>query len=160
MSAAAELTETVADEVARRIANPWALPVPPPVLGAVTVRAVGVDVVDVPRLDGMVRRRGDRLVARLLTPAELRLCADASHRHRVGFLAGRLAAKEAIGKTFGGRGAGVGWHDVEIGRGAAGEPLPRLTGRAAEAFRLSGLTRLNISITHEAGVAVAVALAG
>jgi holo-[acyl-carrier protein] synthase len=160
MSAAAELTASVADEVARRITNPWALPKPPKPFHPAVVRAVGVDVVDVARLDVMVRRRGDRLVARLLTPAERDLCAGASARHRVNYIAGRLAAKEAVRKTLAGYGTRAGWQDVEIGRGGSGEPLPRLTGRAEEAFRLAGLKRLHLSITHEAGVAVAVALAG
>ncbi|MEV4335020.1 holo-ACP synthase [Streptomyces sp. NPDC049597] len=162
MSAVAELTVSVADEVARRIANPWSIPKPPrppEALRSTGVRAVGIDVVDVTRLESLVARRGDRLVARLLTPAERGLCAGAAAGYRLNFVAGRLAAKEAVRKTLTGYGTRAGWHDVQIMRGSSGEPLPELSGRAEEAFRMAGLSRLHLSITHEGGVAVAVALA-
>jgi holo-[acyl-carrier protein] synthase len=162
VSSAAQLSASVADEVARRIANPWSVPRPPrpsEELAPAGVRAVGIDVVDVARLESLVARRGDRLVARLLTPAERALCAGTSAGYRLNCIAGRLAAKEAVRKTLTGYGTRAGWHDVEITRGGSGEPLPVLTGRAEEAFRMAGLTALHLSITHDAGVAVAVALA-
>ncbi|MFI2374911.1 holo-ACP synthase [Streptomyces sp. NPDC018964] len=131
-------------------------PVPVDVPG---VRAVGIDVVGIDRLRAMLERRGQPLLDRLFTPAEQALCLGASARHRAACLAGRVAAKEAVRKTLGGHGAGCAWRDVEIGREASGAPAPRLTGRAARAFEAAGLSRLHLSITHEAGVAVAVAVA-
>ncbi|MEV8597207.1 holo-ACP synthase [Streptomyces sp. NPDC052013] len=131
----------------------------PTVPGAAAVRAVGIDVVGIGRLRTMLERRGQPLLDRLLTPAEQALCQGASARHRAACLAGRVAAKEAVRKTLGGHGEGCGWRDVEIGREPSGAPVPRLTGRAARAFRSAGLSRLHLSITHEAGVAVAIAVA-
>jgi holo-[acyl-carrier protein] synthase len=127
----------------------------PPSLG---IRAVGIDVVDVERLRGMVERRGQRLVERLLTVHERALCDDGSPRHRASRMAGRIAAKEAVRKALGGYGDGCGWQDVEIGRDASGAPVPRLTGRADEAFRRASYSGLHVSISHEAGVAVAIAV--
>jgi holo-[acyl-carrier protein] synthase len=129
-------------------------------LGPATgVRAVGIDIVDVERLRARLERRGQPLYDRLFTPGELALCAGAAPRHRANCLAGRVAAKEAVRKTLGGLGQGCGWRDVEIGRDASGAPVPRLTGRAAEAFEQAMFTELHLSITHEAGVAVAIAVA-
>ncbi|MEV0119368.1 holo-ACP synthase [Streptomyces sp. NPDC050844] len=122
------------------------------------IRAVGIDVVDVERLRGMVERRGQRIVDRLLTVNEQALC-DGSPRHRAHRMAGRIAAKEAVRKALGGYGEGCGWLDVEIGRDASGQPVPRLTGRADEAFRRADYSGLHVSISHEAGVAVAIAVA-
>ncbi|MFD7700001.1 holo-ACP synthase [Streptomyces caelestis] len=131
----------------------------PVTLDAPGVRAVGIDVVGIGRLRAMLERRGQPLLDRLLTPAEQALCQGASAHHRAACLAGRVAAKEAVRKTLGGHGAGCAWRDVEIGREPSGAPTPRLTGRAARAFEAAGLSRLHLSITHEAGVAVAVAVA-
>ncbi|WP_016909139.1 holo-ACP synthase [Streptomyces xiaopingdaonensis] len=162
MPGAAELSDDIATEVARRIANPWAVPVkqrPERVPAQGAVRAVGVDVVDVARLGLLLTERGDRLADRLLTPLERALCAGTSEGYRLNCVAGRVAAKEAVRKTLTRHGAGVGWHDVEVDRESGGEPLPLLTGRALEAFGAAGLTGLHLSITHDADVAVAVALA-
>ncbi|MFE9772137.1 holo-ACP synthase [Streptomyces sp. NPDC005931] len=123
------------------------------------VRAVGIDVVGIGRLGAMLQRRGQPLLDRLLTPAEQALCHGASARHRAACLAGRVAAKEAVRKTLGRHGEGCAWRDVEIDREPSGAPVPRLTGRAARAFEAAGFSRLHLSITHEAGVAVAIAVA-
>ncbi|MEV0322599.1 holo-ACP synthase [Streptomyces sp. NPDC050658] len=123
------------------------------------IRAVGIDVVDVERLRGMVERRGQRLVDRLLTVHEQALCDGGSPRHRANRMAGRIAAKEAVRKALGGHGEGCGWLDVEIGRDASGQPVPRLTGRADEALRRAAFGGLHVSISHEAGVAIAIAVA-
>ncbi|MFG2497882.1 holo-ACP synthase [Streptomyces sp. NPDC048441] len=123
------------------------------------VRAVGIDVVDVERLRAMVERRGQRLLDRLFTVHEQALCEGRSARYRASCMAGRIAAKEAVRKALGGYGEGCGWLDVEICREASGAPLPRFRGRAEEAFRLASYSGLHLSITHEAGVAIAIAVA-
>ncbi|MEU5996849.1 MULTISPECIES: holo-ACP synthase [unclassified Streptomyces] len=123
------------------------------------IRAVGIDIVDVERLRAMVERRGQRMVERLFTVNEQAQCEGTSPRHRAYCMAGRVAAKEAVRKALGGYGEGLGWRDVEIGRDASGAPVPRLTGRADEAMRRAGYSGLHMSISHEAGVAVAIAVA-
>lgn len=127
--------------------------------GAGSALAVGVDVVDAERLGALVARRGQPLRDRLFTPVEQALCEGASPRYRTYCMAGRLAAKEAVRKALGAHGAGIGWLEVEIGRAASGEPVTGLSGRAQEAFRRAGFSGFRLSIAHEAGVAVAVALA-
>jgi holo-[acyl-carrier protein] synthase len=70
-------------------------------------------------------------------------------------LAGRFAAKEALSKALGGP-RDVWWHDVEVRRGSLGAPGLELSGAARQHADRLGVTRTWLSITHDAGVAVAV----
>lgn len=111
---------------------------------------VGVDVVDVDRLDRALRRtRG--LAARLFTAEELRRTAPTS-------LAARFAAKEATAKALGAP-PGLRWTDVEVRGVGHGRPVLHVTGTvAAEAARL-GVRRWHLSLSHDGGVAVAMVVA-
>lgn len=106
---------------------------------------IGVDTVDIARFERQLERT-PALRSRLFTDAELALPAHS--------LAARFAAKEALIKALGGS-DGLGWHDMEIVRGAERKPhfaaTPRLSARLAELG--GGATHL--SFTHEAGVATA-----
>ena len=119
---------------------------------------IGVDVVQVSRLRDAVGRWGDRFVERLFTAAEL--CAT---RRGQGFrwpsLAGRFAAKEAAKKVFAARGHAADWNEIEVVTGGGGEPLLRLHGRARRAAELCGFETMQVSISHEREIAVAVVLA-
>ncbi len=75
-------------------------------------------------------------------------------------LAGRFAVKEAVAKALG-CGIGVlGWQSIEVRRGAQGEPILALHGKAQEMAAALGLEDWSISIshtrTHAVGLAVAV----
>ncbi len=110
---------------------------------------VGIDVVDVQRfMDTLQRAPGLR--ERLFTPAEREL-PDAS-------LAARFAAKEAIAKTMGAP-AGLSWQDVTVHRIAGGPPRVEVTGTVARAARDLGIRNWMLSISHDAGIASAMALA-
>lgn len=112
---------------------------------------VGIDLLEIGRLEGALRRH-PRLAERVFRPAELDY---AQARVRPGrHLAARFAAKEAVVKALGLRGA-FGLREVEI---VAGEPpAVRLHGRAAEAAADSGV-EVQISLTHSREFAAAVAL--
>ncbi|MFD3661974.1 holo-ACP synthase [Streptomyces sp. NPDC058659] len=72
-------------------------------------------------------------------------------------IAGRLAAKEAVFKLLGAVGRPVPWQGIEVLRGPGGRPGIRLSGRAAELARAAGLGPIDVSISHDAGFAIAVA---
>ena len=120
------------------------------------ILGLGVDLVGVRRLKAARRRAG--FDARIFTPAErarARRRADADLH-----LAGRFAAKEAVMKALGtGWTAGVTWQGIEILSGKAGEPLLTLKGRAAGRARALRIRRWHLSISHDAGIALAVAVA-
>lgn len=110
---------------------------------------VGIDVVDVARFMATLART-PRLRERLFTPAERDL-PDAS-------LAARFAAKEAIAKAMGAPG-GMKWQDATIHRTPGSPPRVELTGTVAQAAQDLGITSWHLSVSHDAGIASAVALA-
>jgi holo-[acyl-carrier protein] synthase len=107
---------------------------------------VGIDVVDIERLRA-VMARSPRLSRRVFTAGERAYCE--ARADPVVHFAGTLAAKEAVIKALGLGALPIWARRIEIVR-AAGAPRVEVTGADA-----SGV---NISISHDAGVAVAVAV--
>jgi holo-[acyl-carrier protein] synthase len=110
---------------------------------------VGVDVVDVARFERSMQRTGG-LGKRLFTEGERTLPASS--------LAARFAAKEAVAKALGAP-KGLRWHDTEIGRAEDGRPLLSVTGTVARAADTLGVRRWHISLSHDAGLAIAMVVA-
>ena len=113
---------------------------------------VGVDAIEVSR----VRRLLGRLPAaeeRLFTAQEREYCRR--YADPVPRLAARFASKEAVAKALG---TGViDWQEIEVVGG--GRPAVRLHGATAMAAGHLGITRIELSLTHTAGQAIAVAAA-
>jgi len=65
--------------------------------------------------------------------------------------------KEAFAKALDGA-RGVGWHEVEVRRAPSGRPSLSLTGNALTVAASFGADTWHVSITHDAGVAVAVVI--
>src|SRR6266850_1132912 len=86
------------------------------------ILGVGIDIVEVERIEGSYERFGERFLNRILHPNEIKYCL--SYKAPGPFLAARFAAKEAISKAFGtGIGSQLGWRDMEVGRKESGEPF-------------------------------------
>jgi len=113
---------------------------------------LGIDIVKVERIRAVLDRFGERFTRRILTDAE-----RAYVRDRQETLAGRWAAKEAVSKVLGLGVRGVGWREIEIERMPTGQPSVRLHDRAARRAEQLGMSRIAVSISHEAEYAVAVA---
>lgn len=114
---------------------------------------LGIDVVAVERVERLLARHGARFLARCFVDGEAVRPGDAEH------LAGLLAAKEAAFKALGtGWDSGVGWRTVAVRRTAAGVPGLELSGVAATRCEALGAARSHLTITHDAGVAVAVVI--
>jgi holo-[acyl-carrier protein] synthase len=120
------------------------------------VFGVGIDLVELDELDGMIRRRGARLLSRVFTPAEIAYC-EAKHRPLPHFGA-RLAAKEAAFKALGtGWAQGVSWHDVEVLSPAHGvRPTLKVTGEFARRAASHHLGPPHVSLTHATRYASAI----
>ncbi len=106
---------------------------------------IGVDLCSVERWEAMVARR-PAVVARLLTPAEAAKNPASQ--------AARFAAKEALAKALGAP-MGLAWLDAEVVTGRAGEPVFELRGTVAARAAELGVTRVHLSISHDAGLAIA-----
>lgn len=116
---------------------------------------IGIDQVEIDRMEGLLSRRPDRAADRLFTPEERRTCEGRSRPAEC--FAARFAAKEAFLKALGtGLGRGVSWHEVEVVvPGGGGRPRLRLSGTAARRLREAGGGSVHVSFTHEAGAATA-----
>ncbi|MFC5380109.1 holo-ACP synthase [Aquipuribacter nitratireducens] len=110
---------------------------------------VGTDVVDVARFLAQLER-SPGLRERLFTDAERHL-SPAS-------LAARFAAKEAIAKALGAPG-GLRWHDCTVTREPGAAPRVHARGTVAARMAELGVTRLHLSLSHDAGIAAATCVA-
>lgn len=122
------------------------------------VVAIGTDLARVERLERAYARRGERLLERLFTAGERAYCDRRSARFT--HYAGRFAVKEAVMKVLGtGWARGVRWVDIEVAREPGAAPAVRLHGESARLARERGIARIHVSITHDAGLALAFAVA-
>ena len=121
------------------------------------ILGIGIDLIEVARIEASYERFGERFLRRILHPNEISYCL--SHRVPGPFLAARFAAKEAISKAFGtGIGAQLGWHDMEVGRKESGEPFVILHEKGQALLKERGAQRVLISLSHTTAHATAVAI--
>jgi len=98
---------------------------------------------------------GERYLTRVFTPAERAACGEAPER-----LAARYAAKESVLKLLKiPAEVAVPWTEIEVGSEASGAPTVTLSGRAAELAAELGITTIELTLSHDAGMAMAVAAA-
>jgi holo-[acyl-carrier protein] synthase len=113
------------------------------------VQHIGVDIVEIGRIEGAIAEWGERFLHRIYTDAELELC-----RNRSSSLAARFAGKEAVMKLLGTGIRGVGWKEIETLAHSSGKPLVNLYGRAKAEARRLGLKDIAISISHSKEYAI------
>ena len=109
--------------------------------------SVGIDLVEVSRVQSAVERLGRRFLERVFTPAEIAYCESKSSRFV--HYAGRFAAKEAAMKALGtGWSGGVAWREIEILPSDGAAPHLTLRGHALARFEGLGAARAHVSISH------------
>ncbi|HEY32371.1 MAG TPA: holo-[acyl-carrier-protein] synthase [Dehalococcoidia bacterium] len=111
---------------------------------------IGVDIIEIDRIQQAVERWGERFLHRIYTDAELKLCRGKSES-----LAVRFAGKEAAVKALGTGIRGVGWKDIEILAEPSGKPLVNLYRQAPKKANDLGLRGLAISLSHSREYAIA-----
>jgi holo-[acyl-carrier protein] synthase len=109
------------------------------------IAGIGVDVVDLARFE--------RAVGRTAALRE-RLFAESERNLPLRSLAGRFAAKEALMKALGESDA-VTWHDMTVISDEHGNPSIVLSGAAAAIAERQGIAHIHLSMSHDAGVAIA-----
>ncbi len=121
------------------------------------ILGIGIDIIEVARVQSSYERFGERFINRILHPGEIAYCL--SHRIPGPFIAARFAAKEAISKAFGtGIGAQLGWQDMEVRRKESGEPYVVLHGGGQQLLEARGARQLLLSLSHTQTYAAAVAV--
>lgn len=120
--------------------------------------AHGIDLVDFPRIEQMVKEHGRRFLDRIFTPAEQNYAK--SNKNETEKLAGRFAAKEAVLKLLGTGWRGkIAWTDIEVTNNEKGQPKVGLKGEVAKIAKKQGIKHISVSITHTANFAIASAVA-
>ncbi len=110
---------------------------------------IGVDLVEVARVEAAIEKWGERFVKRVFTPAEVEYCR--MHASCGIHYAARFAAKEAVRKATG---ENLKWTDVEITNEVQGKPVVRLSGRNLTGEGTEN-TEILLSISHTDEYAVA-----
>jgi holo-[acyl-carrier protein] synthase len=117
---------------------------------------LGCDLVEVQRIRDVLARHGEHFLNRVFTAEERAYCMSRAEPHQ--HLAARWAAKEAIAKTFTtGIGAELSWQSMSIYHGERAEPRVRLDAQATALLALVGGTHIQVSLSHTATTAMAVA---
>ncbi|HEX6070069.1 MAG TPA: holo-ACP synthase [Longimicrobiaceae bacterium] len=118
------------------------------------ILGIGIDLVEIARLEQVLVRHGGRAHRRLFTPEEIEYCNGAGRPGQS--FAARFAAKEAFFKAVGtGWGQGINWTDVEVASAASGAPSLRLHGGARRRMEELGARRTHLTLTHSGSTAAA-----
>ncbi len=125
------------------------------------ILGLGLDIIDIRRIENTLERFGDRFTHRIFTETE-RSKAD-RRRMRAATYAKRFAAKEACSKALGtGFRRGVFWRDLQVTNLPSGKPTMKLTGGAAvrlEELLPDGMTAvIDLSMTDDHPLAQAMVI--
>ena len=116
---------------------------------------IGIDLVDVSRIERLLGDYGDQFARRILAEAER--TAFAASARPAGFLANRFAAKEAFSKALGtGLRYPVTLHAISVSSDSVGKPVFGFHGPLPDYLASRGVARHHLSLTHEKGMACAV----
>jgi holo-[acyl-carrier protein] synthase len=116
---------------------------------------VGVDIVDISRLERSIAEYGERFINRVFTPGEIEYCERLARKGER--YATRFAAKEAARKAIGAATPvkALVWREVEIISSTEGAPQLQFHGRAAELVKELRVARAHVSLSHGQDQAVA-----
>lgn len=118
------------------------------------IQGLGIDVVDVSRMEEVIARWGEAFLNKVFTGNELRYVR--SKMNVVPHYAGRFAVKEAVAKALAtGWAGGFRWKDVEVQNDPSGKPSVILHGALKELLRRN---RILISLSHTDTTVVACAV--
>ena len=123
------------------------------------IYGTGVDIIEIKRIQNSLTKFSPRFEEKVFTDNEIKYCQ--SQADPVKHFAARFAVKEAVSKSLGtGISKEVGLKDIEVVNDRdSGKPYLNISGRAKEIFDSLELTSIHISISHDAGFAIAQAIA-
>jgi holo-[acyl-carrier protein] synthase len=120
------------------------------------VCGIGIDLVDVSRIEKILQKRGDAFIRRIYSAEEVSYCQGRS-RPALHFAA-CFAVKEAFLKALGmGLGEGVNLLDIATAHNEKGKPYLKLSGKARELIEGQEMgTSASISHTDDLATAIVV----
>jgi holo-[acyl-carrier protein] synthase len=118
------------------------------------IYGIGIDLVEIARIEHAIARTGPRFIARIYTELEQQYCR--SQALSVACYAARFAAKEAFVKALGtGLRQHMRWRDIEVQRDALGKPSVHLYGHLQAHCTEKGIHHIHLSLSHNASMAIA-----
>lgn len=115
---------------------------------------LGIDITDQKRIAASIEQFGESFLTRILTDKEMAACAR--YRFPVEHYAGKFAVKEAFMKALGTGLKQVTFQEIEVLNRESGAPYIVTSGKAQQLLKDFGTTRVHVSISHDADLAVAV----
>ncbi len=115
----------------------------------------GIDLVDITRIEAVIKKFGEKFIRRILTPYEIELLQNIKDIER--FIATRFSTKEAVSKALGtGIAHGISWKQIELRNNEKGKPFIVLYGNSLEYIKsLTGSDyNINVTISHEKTIVV------
>lgn len=118
------------------------------------IHGIGIDLVDVRRMQENIERFGERFAGKILSTSEM--LEYSKINKPASFLARRFAAKEALAKALGtGFNNGVTLKNITISHGLDGQPAINCAGKMLEIMSLQGISSSHLTITDEKDYACA-----
>jgi len=117
---------------------------------------IGIDTIEVPRIERTISEYGDQFINRIFTEDETVYCRlrKMSGEH----FAARFAAKEAFAKAIGtGIRRGFIWKEVEVCKELSGKPVIELNGTMIKKVEkiIGGMYKIQLSLSHTKNIAEA-----
>ncbi len=116
---------------------------------------IGIDVVQVSRIERAINRFGQGFLNRVFSPSEIAWCKR--RRDPYPCLAARFSAKEAFVKALGtGFVGGISFRHIWVDQLESGAPILTISQKARQLTEDIGRVRIHVSLTHEKEMAAAV----
>lgn len=123
------------------------------------ILGIGNDITEVARIQRLYEKNGVTFLLTVLSEEEIALLEKRNGKGRAEFIAGRWAAKEALGKALGtGLGGNCSPSEITIRNHASGAPEVFVSGKTAAFLTEKQVKKIWITISHEREYAVATAL--
>ncbi len=114
------------------------------------IYGIGVDIVEIHRIERAVNRFGMAFCRRILHEEEYALMPSSKSYRLFSWLAARFAAKEACVKALGtGFRDGISFQSIAIYKDELGKPCLRFHDRAAEVYTEKKILSAHLSLSHE-----------
>jgi len=114
-----------------------------------TMHCIGIDIVEILRIEKAIARWGEGFLHRVYTGPELEL-----YHKKPSSLAARFAAKEAVIKALG-KSTSISLKEIEVLSEPSGKPVVNLYGRTQNQAQGLGLDGFAVSLSHSKEYAVA-----
>jgi holo-[acyl-carrier protein] synthase len=119
------------------------------------ILGIGIDITEIKRMEESLQ--SEAFQRKVFTPSELK--AVDGFKNKAERLAGKFGAKEAFMKALGaGIRQEVWFSQIEVLNEESGKPVIRVSGEAERRLQEMGVSQVHTSISHSAGIAVAVVI--